>query len=221
MEAMKYEQVKSILLYAPWQTDAEFLADYAAVKEHTMVNIYRCYDLWLLAGQAARMGQGDFLEVGVWRGGTGALMAMQARRYHTGADVFLCDTFQGVVKAGPKDTHFRGGEHKASRDIAEKLMQKNGLNATIFAGIFPDQTGDDIEDRRFRLVHIDVDTYESAKGIFEWVWPRLEINGIIVYDDYGLMRCAGITKHINEINQNSDRLFFYNLNGHGMVLKLF
>ena len=27
--------------------------------------------------------------------------------------------------------------------------------------------------RRFRLVHIDVDVYQSAKDVFEWAWPRL------------------------------------------------
>ncbi len=35
----------------------------------------RCYELWTLVAQSCKLSDGDILEVGVWRGGTGALIA--------------------------------------------------------------------------------------------------------------------------------------------------
>ena len=44
------------------------------IKQNTLVDVYRCYELWSLAVRCAEL-PGDTLEVGTWRGGTGALLA--------------------------------------------------------------------------------------------------------------------------------------------------
>jgi len=69
------------------------------------------------------------------------------------------------------------------------------------------------------LCHIDVDTYDSAKDIVEWVWPRLSVGGAVVFDDYGFVRCEGVTKLVNELSSDNDKLFIHNLNGHGLIFK--
>lgn len=101
--------------YSPWVNDPEFQAAYAMVKTHTLVDIYRLYELWSLVRQLDDI-EGDFLEVGVWRGGSGCLLALagkvQKRR------TFLADTFSGVVKTGARDTAYVGGEHA---DTGENL----------------------------------------------------------------------------------------------------
>ncbi|WP_396108628.1 MULTISPECIES: TylF/MycF/NovP-related O-methyltransferase [unclassified Cyanobium] len=51
--------------------------------------------------------QGSILEVGVWRGGIGAILAKAAEA--NGKRVFLADAFEGAVKAGSKDTLYIGG----------------------------------------------------------------------------------------------------------------
>jgi O-methyltransferase len=73
---------------------------------------------------------------------------------------------------------------------------------------------------RFRFCHIDVDVYESAKGILSWIWPRMVTGGIVVYDDYGFRECEGIALHVNEQLHEIDRLIFHNLNGHAILVKL-
>jgi O-methyltransferase len=50
----------------------------------------------------------------------------------------------------------------------------------------------------FRFCHIDVDVYQSAKDIVTWLWPRLAIGGIIVFDDYGFPYSQGITTLVDE-----------------------
>ena len=80
--------------YSLWLSDREFLSAYEIIKDFTLVDRERCYELWDLAKQSIKI-TGAILEVGVWRGGTGCLLAMSAPT----KSVYLADTFEGVVKA--------------------------------------------------------------------------------------------------------------------------
>lgn len=216
-----YELVTPCADYAPWKADGEFLRVYRAIRNHTLVDIYRCWELWVLVAQAAKV-PGALLEVGVWRGGTGVLIAYRAAMCGITEPVYLCDTFSGVVKAGDKDTHYHGGEHAdASVATVESLARRVGVNnICILKGVFPEETGSLVETSSFRFCHIDVDTHDSARDTLQWVWPRLSCHGLIVYDDFGFRACAGITRHVEEQIPLADRLVFHNLNGHGIVVKI-
>ena len=222
LEDLKYDGIFSQATYAPWLSDRAFMALFNAVRGNTYVDIYRCHELWELVGQIGRLPAGDILEVGVWRGGTGALMAARCRQEALPGTIFLCDTFAGVVKAGGQDSAYVGGEHAdTSQSLVEGLLGGLGLgNVQILKGIFPDETAHRIETRCFRLCHIDVDVYESALQTFEWVWPRLVPGGIVVFDDYGFYSCGGVTRLVNAMRDLPDRLVIYNLNAHAIVIKL-
>jgi O-methyltransferase len=216
-----YESIP-LTAYAPWNSSADFRAVWTAVRNHTLVDIFRCWELWQLVGQAKKL-SGSFIEVGVWRGGTGALIASAAKSHGIAAPLYLCDTFHGVVKAGIHDSAYKGGEHADTSILTvEALMKSLGLtNYRIVEGIFPDATSHLIpEAERFRLCHVDVDVYNSARDIVDWVWERLVPGGLIVYDDYGFEMCPGITRLVDEQMGMSDRLIFHNLNGHAIVMKL-
>lgn len=206
--------------YSPWLGDENFLNYYNQIKDsHTLVDVYRCYELWALAKQYANK-EGDILEVGVWRGGTGLLLAKGSSET---TQIFLCDTFEGVVKATENDSVYKGGEHAdTSMDIVNALLQKNNTsNVTILKGIFPEETAHEIENRTFKICHIDVDVYQSAKDIFAWVWKKLVVGGVVVFDDYGFAACEGITTLVNELAlEYSNSLKIYNINGHGILIKL-
>lgn len=218
---MKYDGLFPQGAYAPWLTDEPFQRIHRQIAGTTLVDIYRCYELWDLVGQTAHLPGGDILEVGVWRGGTGVLMAARSKQ-DGGGTVFLADTFAGVVKAGERDSAYVGGEHAdTSAAMVSALARRAGVdNFHILEGIFPDATAAAIEDRRFRLCHIDVDVYESAAQTFNWVWPRLLPGGVVVFDDYGFYSCGGVTRLVNGMRGEKDRLVIYNLNAHAVVIKL-
>jgi O-methyltransferase len=207
--------------YSPWIDDANFARAFQKIRKNTLVDVYRAYELWSLVRETSNL-TGDILEVGVWRGGTGCLIAERAKQLGSTATVFLCDTFEGVVKAGDQDSHYRGGEHAdTSMDTVRQLATRMDLtNIEMLEGIFPDATAHRIKDRQFSLCHIDVDVYESAKHVAEWVWPRLASGGVIVYDDYGFSACEGITNLVNQRLQGQGALILHNLNGHAVVVKL-
>lgn len=219
-----YEELHPTATYAPWRADNEFLSAMALIEGHTLVDMYRCWEIWSLVNQTAKL-SGSLIEIGVWRGGTGALIAKRASLSQIPDPVFLCDTFSGVVKAGDEDAHYKGGEHSdTSQALVEQLISvKFGLkNVRILQGIFPDDSAHLIapEHARFRFCHIDVDVYNSAKEIVNWIWDRMVPGGVIVYDDYGFYGCDGITKFVNEQIPQKDRMVFHNLNGHAVIVKL-
>jgi len=183
--------------------------------------MFRCYELWFLVEQVQNL-EGSLIEIGVWRGGTGALIAKKANLCGIMAPVYLCDTFTGVVKAGDQDPFYKGGEHDdTSGQIVESLLAGLGLkNAVILEGIFPDETAKGLEQESFRFCHIDVDVYKSAKDIVEWIWDRMVVGGVIVYDDYGFKGCKGIATHVEEQLSCRDRIIIHNLNGHAVIVKI-
>lgn len=204
--------------YSPWLGDADFMALYTSVKENTLVDIYRCYELWQI-GKRLRNNKAAILEVGVWRGGTAAILASANAGNST---VFLCDTFAGVAKAGDQDNQYKGGEHAdTSAAIVEQLLEDLDIHQyKILTGIFPDNNAELIAGEQFKICHIDVDVYQSAKDIFNWVWPRLIVGGLVVFDDYGFAACAGITRLVNELAATTEDVFFvHNINGHGLLIK--
>jgi O-methyltransferase len=209
-----------ISTYAPWQADQEFGRAYRAVKRNTLVDIWRCYELWSLLGQLVEV-PGAILEVGVWRGGSGALMALRAAALQMPEPVHLCDTWQGVVKTGPMDIYYRDGKHDdTSREIVERLLERLALtNVELHQGIFPDETGPEVTDSELRLCHIDVDVYQSAKDVLEWCWSRLSPGGVVLFDDYGFPACPGVRQLVDEQYGRSDRLVIHNLNGHAILVK--
>lgn len=218
----KYDTIYTSSLYSPWNTDDEFISVYNIIKENTLVDVRRCYEMWELMEQTIKLQPGIFLEVGVWRGGTGILMAKKLKYLGDNSTMYLADTFTGVVKTSDADSHYTGGEHAdTSLEHVEKLAKILGVdNIKILKGIYPEDTGHEIKDMPIRFCHIDVDVYESAKDIVLNIWENLVGGGIIVFDDYGFKSTVGINTFVNEQRKLKDRLVFYNLNGHAIIVKL-
>jgi O-methyltransferase len=210
-----YGEVRPRATYSPWRTNDEFCRVYSLIRSSTLVDEYRCYELWLLAKQMNRL-SGSFIEVGVWKGGTGCLLASATTK-----PIFLCDTFCGVVKAGPRDTYYKGGEHNdATEEEVRSLAGQLGVSERIklLRGVFPEDTGS-LVNESLALCHIDVDVFESARDAYHKIWPLLVPGGVVVFDDYGFQGCEGVTSFVNEI-PSREHLFIYNLNGHAILVKI-
>jgi O-methyltransferase len=211
-----HEQILPIASYSPWLDDSNFKTIFEEIKHNTLVDRYRCYELYMLAKQVQNL-DGNILEVGVWKGGTAKLL-----RYFVAENqnVFLADTFSGVVKASNEDSLYKGGEHSdTSETIVKNLFGHLADSNTIFLkGIFPEDTGNVVKGFNFKFVHIDVDTHNSAKDTFNFIWSQVVVGGIIVFDDYGFNGCEGVTNFFNELSL-TNAVKLYNINGHGIIIK--
>lgn len=207
--------------YAPWLDDQEFLKIYNADPAFKKVDIYRSYELWQLVQESAKLPSGAILEVGVYRGGTGAIIAKAAEKSGIKTTVYLADTFTGVVKASKEDSRYKGGEHAdTSEEKVKQLLRSLDIgNVEILKGIFPEDTAHLIKEEQFRFCHIDVDVYQSSKDILEWLWEKILPGGMIVFDDYGFSGTDGVTQVVEEQRTRKDALVLHNLNGHGIIIK--
>ncbi len=205
--------------YAPWVTDKYFRFIYMFVRDYSLLDLYRLFDLYTYAKQCKKV-PGCFLEVGVANGGSGALLSAIAKDQNK--KCYLADTWEGVVKSGEKDTTFSGGEfdYAETEVVLHLLSGLNTLNNThLLKGIFPDETADKI-DENISLIHVDVDTYQSCKDVFEWAKSKMSIGGVIVFDDYGFLGLEGVTRFANELMEDPNYIYSYNLNGHATFVKI-
>lgn len=211
-----HETIVPNATYSPWKSNAQFQEVYEVASALTLIDEYRAFNLWDLVSQTNHL-HGNILEVGVWRGGTACLIARASLNNGT---VYLADTFEGVVKTGENDSFYKGGEHAdtSEYDVIKGLNKLGVKNWKILKGVFPDEHAEQVKDLKFRFCHIDVDVYQSAKDVFEYVWPRLTIGGIVIFDDYGFLRCEGVTKLIDELSLKNG-VKMYNLNGQAVIIK--
>ncbi len=212
-----HSQILPIASYSPWLDDKEFKNIFENIKYNTLVDIYRCYELYMLVKQVENM-EGSILEVGVWKGGTAKLLRHFVSKNQ---NIYLADTFTGVVKASQEDSLYIGGEHSDTSElIVKKLFGNLSESNTIFLkGIFPEDTGEAIKNVPLKFVHIDVDTHDSAKDTFDFVWHQIVPGGIVIFDDYGFNGCEGVTNYFNGI-KIENALKLYNINGHGVIIKI-
>lgn len=208
--------------YSPWNFDPDFGSVYDKVRDHTLVDKKKLFNLWQYSRQLASL-EGDYIEVGVWRGGTGCLLGLQLKEQKSSSRIFLCDTYEGMPTTdGSKDNFYVGGElgdtsYNHVRALAKSLDLEN---VVLCKGMFPQESAHLVTSSKFKLVHIDVDIYSSAKDSVEWIIEKLVPGGIIIFDDYGYSATEGVTKFVNEyFKGRTDCLFIYNLSGHGIVVK--
>jgi O-methyltransferase len=218
--------VETTATYAPWRSSREFLTVWSGMCQNTLVDFYRAWNLWQLVRQVSKGAARDnhFVEIGVWRGGTGLLIARRMIACGLSQPIYLCDTFEGVPKAGEEDPHYQGGEHgDTSAGLIPPLARSLGLRDgayRICVGVFPEDMPGALREGSFGFVHIDVDAYESGRGCFAAVWPRMATGGVVVFDDYGFDRTAGIAKLVDELASITDGLFMHNLNGQAVFVKV-
>jgi len=163
--------------------------------------------------------EGDIAEVGVWRGSVGIIFG----EIFKNKDVYLFDTFEGIPYSNEFDNIHRVGDFgKGDRDPAyyssfEEVQNTLSIydKIKIYKGIFPIETSQIISDKKFALVHLDVDVYQSYKESLEFFYPRMNKDGLILLDDYNIPSCEGATKAVNEFCKkhniqiiNFDNLFY-------------
>lgn len=221
--SLLYSKISPGSTYSPWLSDAYYLNNFNIVKDYTLVDNYRLFELYNLALQSCEL-EGEFLEVGVWKGGSAGIIQSALNKKESDKKFYIADTFTGVVKAGhPKDNRYRGGEHATPiSHVRELFSSLNFAPPDVLVGVFPDDHPDFNIDK-LAFVHSDVDAYQSTKDIIEWCLPKLVVGGVIVFDDYGFPTCGGVTQYVNDFMSNklnSDRFaFIHNLNGHAILIK--
>ena len=156
------------------------------VMQNTVVNIPRLKELEKMVKECSKL-PGDIAEIGVYKGGTGYLLASAVKNKF----IYLFDTFTGLPEVDPTKDKHRTGDFKGVNfdEIVNRF--KIFPHVEIHKGLFPDVTGFVLNNKKFCFVHIDVDIYTSVKSCLEFFYPNMVSGGIMVLDDYNASSCPG------------------------------
>jgi O-methyltransferase len=162
---------------------------------------------------------GDIAECGCWRGHSAYLIASIINIRDFDVDFHIFDSFEGGLSAKTaKDKNIR-----VNLSEAEIKKESNIFSSTekevkscladfdrvhLYKGWIPDRF-DEVSDKRFSFVHLDVDLYEPTRDSLEFFFPRLVEDGVIVCDDYGFSQFPGAAKAVDEFLVEHQVKMFY------------
>jgi len=192
--------------------DPEFVPLYETCRHATMTSVERLYALFKAVEYIIRAEiPGDFVECGVWRGGSVMMMALALKAFGgVGRRIHCFDTFEGMPPPDERDVRHDTGE--AASDILAASERSEG---SVFWAMAPlaevernlGRTGYPAElvtyckgkveetlplsaPASVALLRLDTDWYQSTKHELECLYPRLSVGGVLIIDDYGFFRGA-------------------------------
>ena len=210
------------------------------VKPYTMTSWER---LWALLQAVryvhARGIAGDFVECGVWRGGSSMAAALAfALAGDTGRDLLLFDTFAGMSRPTDDDREVGSGQQamdkwvrtrtvgdgsswcEASLEDVHQNLGRTGYpreRIRLIQGKVEDtlQVAAHLPER-IAILRLDTDWYESTKAELEHLFARVTPGGIVIFDDYG--HWAGAKKAVDEFLATQPPYFLHRIDATGRLL---
>jgi O-methyltransferase len=206
-------------LYSPWEGEQAFEGIYRQLQSLTLVSRERCYMLWKTLQQSVHL-QGDFVECGVFRGGT-ALLAAQTLQEHIREErrFHLFDSFEGMPKTTCGVDRFRSGDFSGTSVEAVGNLFAPYSFVKFHRGFIPD-TFADLQIDQIAWAHIDVDIYQSVHDCIRYIYPRLVPGAFLIFDDYGFPSCAGARRAVDEAFATLPEAPLCLLTGQCLVVKL-
>lgn len=176
----------------------------AFVGSLTLVRNFTLYELY-----KRTLGiSGHIAEIGVYKG-AGSLLFGKLVQIHEQDSLTMVhgfDNFSGT-KAVPENPLQVQDGNKENEERLRRLILLQNLDNTIkihkldaekdFPSFF-----DKYPHLRFKLVFVDSGTYEVTSEAIKAFWPRLNVGGIMVFDQYNNEVAPGETRAITELLPN-------------------
>lgn len=187
-------------------SDKDFTEIYNKCKDYTMVSRERCYGLYNAVKYVIKNNiPGDFVECGVWRGGSAMIMALTIIKFNGEfRTIWLYDTYEGMSEPTKEDV---SADNKVDALKEWNKKDKENLDFLCYASLeevknnmlitnYPEEKLQFIKGKvedtipknisnNISILRLDTDWYESTKHELIYLYPRLEKGGVLVLDDYG------------------------------------
>ncbi|CAF3432229.1 unnamed protein product [Rotaria socialis] len=162
----------------------------------TMVGQRRLINIeWAIRFVIANDVMGDFIECGVWRGGSSVFArAILKALNNNDRHVWLADSFQGLPKARTPNDH----DHWSKMEYLKVSLEEVQTNFRSFnllddrvhfcKGYFVDSLPR-CNVSRIAVFRMDGDMYESTMDQLFNLYSKLQIGGVIIIDDYTISDC--------------------------------
>jgi SAM-dependent methyltransferase len=147
---------------------------------------------------------GDFAELGVWKGNTASVMAHYAHKYKR--KMYLCDTFEGFSDKDLTGIDLDKEIEFTDTSLKEviQLTKEYSDCCKFIEGYFPDSINDELRSNSFSVVSIDCDLYSPMASALKFFYPRMNKGGVFFLHDYSSCHWQGAKKAINEFCNEFD-----------------
>lgn len=202
----------------PADFDEETTRIFNAVNPYTMTSPERIAALveavrYVVANEIP----GDFVECGVWRGGSSMAAALALKELgDESRELWLYDTYEGMSAPTEEDVDIAGqtAEKKFTQrqltedssewcrspiDDVRQNLQSTGYPADkmhFIKGKVEETIPGEMPAGPIGILRLDTDWYESTRHEMEHLYSRLVKNGVLILDDYGYWQ--GARKAVDE-----------------------
>ncbi len=196
---------------------------FRTVRPHSLLSHINLFFLQELSQRLERENvPGDFVECGVYRGGSAGVLGYEVMRSKFQRKLWLYDSFAGMPEAMEKDDDYSKslrGSYVGSEKQARRIMRRLNVpekQYAIVVGLFED-TFPDTEEHKIALLHIDCDFYNPVKLSLETFYEWLEPGGYVVLNDYGSFQgcriatdefLTGLTSQVHLLQIDKDAYYF-------------
>jgi len=147
----------------------------------------------------AKLGDGDYLEFGVYAGRSFINAYFEAKRRNMNdMNFYVFDSFQGLPPAKGIDKdygQFKEGDYSCSLEDFKKKLKSLGVDLNkvhMVKGFYEDtlneKTKSELHIEKASIVYVDCDLYESAKIVLDFVTDYLVNGSILHFDDWFCFR---------------------------------
>ncbi len=189
------------------ELEPSFLKVYDKCQDQTLTPLKAMYAIYKAAAYVAKAGiAGDFVECGVWKGGSSMIVALAFLQFKAAnRKLYLYDTYDGMPETGNHDEAVGANPFQLAMDITTQL--RGGHSGVFYAPLeevhrnmqstgYPEEhmffVKGMVEDtiplqapEQISLLHLDSDLYQSTYHELTWLYPRLTKGGVLIIDDYG------------------------------------
>ena len=162
---------------------------FSVVRSYSLLSNLNLFFLQELARRVDREGiEGDFVECGVYRGGSAGVLG-HVLRSKLPRRLWLFDAFAGMPVATGEDddySHSIKGKFRSEADT-RRILERIGMprnSYEVVRGWFNDTLAR-CECSRIALLHVDCDFYDPVKLVLETLYPAVEPGGYVILNDYG------------------------------------
>ena len=157
--------------------------------------------------------EGDYVELGCYRGDTSLMLAEILREYNVGIveksvekpakKLWIYDSFEGLPEKTEKDQSALGEDFKAKelfvtkREVKERFLRAGYKLPVIKKAWFNELEGQDLPDK-IAFAFLDGDFYESIRDSLKLIDKKMTKNGIIVIHDYLNPALPGVKRAVDE-----------------------
>lgn len=181
-----------------WRRNCGFLLDPAFAKfvkeyeAHAHVpNYYWQIHTVAWAARSCLKVPGDFVELGVYKGYTTAIVAGYIDFAASGKDWYLYDTFEGIPEDQLNESWanaFYKGDDPDALHASVCALFEGYETIRVIRGRVPEILADEAPDT-IAFMHVDLNSAKAERAGLEALYDRLSVGGMIVFDDYGWTAC--------------------------------